>query len=87
MLSMARSTRRGSRAFLRAWPHLRSSGLNVAAAPSCSKRRLFSALRESATTLYPMAAASCTAATPTPPDAPVTNTTADGGSGPHIVSA
>jgi len=31
--------------------------------------------------------ASCTVAAPTPPEAPVTSTTADGGSGPHIVSA
>ena len=54
---------------------------------SAVEAMLFSGLRESATTVNPMAAASCTAAVPTPPEAPVISTTARGDSSPHMVNA
>jgi len=56
-------------------------------APSWRRRSRFSSLRDRATTVKPMAVASCTEATPTPPDAPVTSTTEAAGSSPHMVSA
>src|SRR5215469_9504724 len=58
MLSTARFTPREFKVSFSPPRHCESSGLNVNLAPSFFRRRCFSSLRESATTVWPIAASS-----------------------------
>jgi hypothetical protein len=52
-----------------------SAGSKAKFAPNWSNRERFSSLRDNATTIDPVDFPSCTAAVPTPPDAPVISST------------
>src|SRR5471030_3247002 len=82
-LSTAMSTFLGAIAVLTLLRRSSSFGSNTKSAPRCFSLAPFSALRDNATTVSPIDLPSSTDATPTPPEAPVTNSTepARGGAG------